>query len=81
MRLHPVDVDRGRRGDALIDEEIFAAPDAGIVIDLRRQQAGHGAEALTAMEGLWGRCPARLLASERSGVRGPRPASCASRRR
>ena len=50
--VYAVDADRGRGGDALIEEKILAAPDAGIVIDLRRKQANDGAQALAAMEGL-----------------------------
>ncbi len=47
-----IDAHSGRGGDALIEEKIFAAPDAGIVIDLGRQQAHNGADALSAMKGL-----------------------------
>src|ERR1039458_3475123 len=50
--VNTVDAHRFSPGDALINEKIFAAPDAGIVIDLRRQQTNHGAEALTALEEL-----------------------------
>jgi hypothetical protein len=41
---------RRRRGNALVEQEILAAPDAGIAVDLRRQQANHGADALSALE-------------------------------
>ena len=37
--------------DALIEQIIFAAPGAGIAIDLRRKQAHDGAHALAAMKG------------------------------
>ena len=52
--LNAVDVHRGRGGDALVDKEILAAPDAGIVIDLGRQQADDGANALATLKGLRG---------------------------
>jgi hypothetical protein len=43
----------GRRGgDALIEEIIFAAPDAGVVVGLGREQADNGAEAVATSEGL-----------------------------
>ena len=45
----------GRSGNnALIEKEVLAAPCARIAIGLRRQQAGDGADAVSAFEGPWG---------------------------
>jgi hypothetical protein len=50
--LHAVDADGGRRGNALVEQEIFAVPDARIAVDLWPQQPDHGAQALATVKGL-----------------------------
>ena len=79
------DAPRARRStvgcgsDALVEQIIRAAPDAGIAIDLRRQQADRRANALAAIERAQARRPSPLPpASAPSGARRPRSASCAS---
>ena len=62
--VNTVDAHRGRGGDALIEQEILAAPDAGIAINLGRQQADHGAYALAALEGLLACCDLRPVNSQ-----------------
>ena len=52
--LDTVDVDGCGGGDALIEEEIFAAPDAGIAIGFGFKQADGGAESISALERLDG---------------------------
>ncbi len=74
--LDAIDSDRRRRGDALVQQKIRAAPDAGIVIGLRRQQTHHGAHALAARECL--RALSRV-AGQRTVSRTPPPTgACAS---
>ncbi len=50
----PVDAYGGGGGDALVDEKILTAPDAGIMIGLGLKEADDGAKAVAAMKGLWG---------------------------
>ena len=50
-RHHLVDVQGCQGGNPLIDEKVFAAPDAGIVIGLGLAQTGEGADSISAMEG------------------------------
>src|ERR1035441_9340814 len=72
--FYAVDGDRGRGGDALVEEVILAAPDAGIVVDLRRKQAHDGAEAVAAVEGLGAGLGGRARDSRAGRGRG-RPAN------
>ncbi len=60
--VNAIDGDGGRGGDALIEEKILAAPDARIVIDLRSQEAHHGADTFAALE--WKRLGAGLGGSD-----------------
>ena len=50
--LHAINRNRCRRRDSLVQQIFRAAPDAGIVIGLRRQQANHRAHAFAASERL-----------------------------
>ena len=69
---------RGRGGDALVEQIIRAAPGAGIVIDFRRQQADHGANSISAVEGLRAE-PAHRFRGQRTVSRTPPTAAvCAS---
>ena len=51
--LRLIDAHCGGGSDALIEEVVLAAPDAGIVIGFGLKQADDGANAVSAMEGLW----------------------------
>ena len=52
LTFYLVDVDGCGGGDALIDKKFFAAPDAGVAIGLRLEEADLGAKTISALEGL-----------------------------
>jgi hypothetical protein len=62
--VNTVDAHRGRGGDALIEQEILAAPDAGIAINLGRQQTDHGADVLATAKWLLACCDLRPVNSQ-----------------
>lgn len=69
--LDPRDGDGCGGCDALIEQIIFAAPGAGIAIDLRRKQAHDGAYAIAAAEGLRVRLALRSAHGEPHATLGP----------
>ncbi len=70
--LHAIRIHCGRRRDSLIQQIIRAAPDARVVINLGRQQAGRGANSFPATKRLCRAVPRRI---HRPAHRQPHPSA------